>query len=72
MAWSVERVELGRLSRRLLQLIVQVGNDKDLIKAMAVRMMRKGRIPNISVVKSIALLTDWHGWDTYKVSSMSD
>lgn len=41
-----------------LAIIVQVGNDKDLIKAMVVG-MRKGRIPNISVVESVELMTNW-------------
>lgn len=39
-------------------MIVQVGNDKDLIKAMVVG-MRKGRISNISVIESIELMTNW-------------
>lgn len=41
-----------------LAIIVQVGNNKDLIKAMVVG-MKNGRIPNISVVESIELMTNW-------------
>lgn len=31
----------------------------DMIKAMAVGVIRKGRIPNISFVESIELVTGW-------------
>lgn len=48
---------IGQNDEDDLETIVQVGNDRDLIKAMALGMTRKGRMPNILVVETIGLVT---------------
>lgn len=48
---------VGKNDYEALVTMVQVGTDKDLLKAMAVGVTREVRMPNISIVKSVGLVT---------------